>query len=83
MRFVVRNCCRRQAGHRLCSYIDRVIVLVNKFSEKDDDDLRESCNQVYEAFVKQCPEATKPHIQTVRFRCLLSSLNFYWIFNIL
>lgn len=57
--------CSRQAGHRLCSYIDRIMLLVNEFSQKDDDELREYCNQACEAFVQKCPEAITPHIKSV------------------
>lgn len=58
--------CSRQAGHRLCGYIDRIMVYVNEFSQKDDDDeLREFCNQACEAFVLRCPEAITPHIKSV------------------
>lgn len=41
------------------------MVLVNEFSQKDDDELREYCNQAYEAFIQRCPEAITPHIKSV------------------
>lgn len=59
--------CSRQAGHRLCNYIDRIMVLVNEFCQQDDDELREYCNQACEAFVQRCPEAITPHIKSVIF----------------
>lgn len=55
----------RQAGHRLCNHIDRVMTLLIKYSQQDDDELREFCLQACEAFVQRCPEAIKPHTQTV------------------
>lgn len=55
----------RQAGHRLCSYIDRIMVLIKEFCQKDDDELREYCNQACEAFVQRCPDAITPHIKSV------------------
>lgn len=55
----------RQAGHRLCNHIDRVMTLLTKYSQQDDDELREFCLQACEAFVQRCPEAIKPHTQTV------------------
>lgn len=55
----------RQAGHRLCGYIDRIMVLIKEFIQKDDDELREFCNQACEAFVQRCPEAITPHIKSV------------------
>lgn len=59
--------CSRQAGHRLCNYIDRIMVLINEYSQQDDDELREFCNQACEAFVQRCPEAITPHIKPVIF----------------
>lgn len=67
MHFVYLNC-SRQAGHRLCGYIDRIMVVINEFSQKDDDELREFCNQACEAFVQRCPEAITPHIKSVNLK---------------
>lgn len=56
----------RQAGYRLCNHINRIMVLIQEFSARDDDDeLREFCNQACEAFVQRCPEAIQPHIPLV------------------
>lgn len=44
------------------------MVLVNEFSRKDDDELREYCNQAFESFVQRCPEAITPHIRSVIFQ---------------
>lgn len=59
----------RQAGHRLC-HIDRVMQLLNQYSQRDDDELREFCLQACEAFVQRCPEAIKPHIPSIVDLCL-------------
>lgn len=56
----------RQAGYRLCSHINRAMVLLMKYSRCDDDELREFCLQACEAFVLRCPTAITPHISTVR-----------------
>uniref|UniRef100_A0A1B0DPX8 Stalled ribosome sensor GCN1-like HEAT repeats region domain-containing protein n=1 Tax=Phlebotomus papatasi TaxID=29031 RepID=A0A1B0DPX8_PHLPP len=55
----------RQAGHRLCNHIDRVMVLLNEYSQREDDELREFCLQACEAFIQRCPEAIVPHIPSV------------------
>lgn len=59
----------RQAGHRLC-HIDRVMQLLNNYSQRDDDELREFCLQACEAFVQRCPETIKPHIPSIVNLCL-------------
>lgn len=59
----------RQAGHRL-NHIDRVMQLLNQYSQRDDDELREFCLQACEAFVQRCPEAIKPHIPSIVDLCL-------------
>jgi cullin-associated NEDD8-dissociated protein 1 len=61
----------RQAGHRLCNHIDRVMRLLNQYSQRDDDELREFCLQAFEAFVlvKQ-DDAIKPHIPAIVDLCL-------------
>lgn len=59
----------RQAGHRL-SHLDRVMQLLNQYSQRDDDELREFCLQACEAFVQRCPEAIKPHIPSIVDLCL-------------
>lgn len=67
LHFSVVFLCSRQSGHRLCGYIDRIYVLIKEFSQKDDDELREFCNQACESFVQRCPEAITPHIKSVSF----------------
>lgn len=61
----------RQAGNRLCGYIDRIMVLIKEFIQKDDDELREFCNQACEAFVQRCPEAITPHITSVSWNSFI------------
>jgi len=56
----------RQAGHRLCNHIDRSMLLLSQYSQRDDDELREFCLQACEAFVMRCPDAINPHIPMVR-----------------
>lgn len=58
----------RQAGYRLCSHINRAMMLLMKYSRCDDDELREFCLQACEAFVLRCPTAIVPHISMVRFK---------------
>ncbi|EDW76056.1 uncharacterized protein Dwil_GK14870 [Drosophila willistoni] len=60
----------RQAGHRLCSHIDRAMHLLRQYSQRDDDELREFCLQACEAFVMRCPEAINPHIPMILELCL-------------
>ncbi|XP_055713494.1 cullin-associated NEDD8-dissociated protein 1 [Phlebotomus papatasi] len=60
----------RQAGHRLCNHIDRVMVLLNEYSQREDDELREFCLQACEAFIQRCPEAIVPHIPSIVSLCL-------------
>ncbi|XP_055681122.1 cullin-associated NEDD8-dissociated protein 1 [Lutzomyia longipalpis] len=60
----------RQAGHRLCNHIDRVMVLLNEYSQREDDELREFCLQACEAFIQRCPEAIVPHIPSIVALCL-------------
>lgn len=43
------------------------MVLIEEFSRRDDDELREFCNQACEAFVQRCPDAIGPHIPLVDF----------------
>lgn len=43
------------------------MLLVEEFSQCDDDELREFCNQAMEAFVQRCPEAMTEHIPAVNY----------------
>ncbi|XP_066101626.1 cullin-associated NEDD8-dissociated protein 2 isoform X1 [Saccopteryx bilineata] len=60
----------RQAGHRLGAHLDRLVPLVEEFCNLDDDELRESCLQAFEAFLKKCPKEMSPHVPSVTTLCL-------------
>ncbi|KAM8758930.1 cullin-associated NEDD8-dissociated protein 2 [Rhynchonycteris naso] len=60
----------RQAGHRLGTHLDRLVPLVEEFCNLDDDELRESCLQAFEAFLKKCPKEMGPHVPSVTRLCL-------------
>ncbi|XP_037960682.1 cullin-associated NEDD8-dissociated protein 1 [Teleopsis dalmanni] len=60
----------RQAGHRLCNYIDRAMLLLKEYSQREDDELREYCLQACEAFVIRCPEAVRPQVSMILELCL-------------
>lgn len=62
--------CRHAGGFRLYEHIDRVMTLLNQYSQRDDDELREFCLQACEAFVQRCPDAIKSHIPTIVNLCL-------------
>lgn len=64
----------RQAGHRLCNHINRIMVLLEEYSQREDDELREFCIQAWEAFVQRCPDAIKEHIPAVSDRMFPLSL---------
>ncbi|OXB52868.1 hypothetical protein ASZ78_002946, partial [Callipepla squamata] len=46
----------RQAGHRIGEYLEKIIPLVVKFCNVDDDELREYCIQAFESFVRSDEE---------------------------
>ncbi|XP_030163305.1 cullin-associated NEDD8-dissociated protein 2 [Lynx canadensis] len=60
----------RQAGHRLGAHLDRLMPLVEEFCNLDDDELRESCLQAFEAFLRKCPKEMGPHVPNVTSLCL-------------
>ncbi|XP_022354023.1 cullin-associated NEDD8-dissociated protein 2 isoform X4 [Enhydra lutris kenyoni] len=60
----------RQAGHRLGAHLDRLVPLVEEFCNVDDDELRESCLQALEAFLRKCPKEMGPHVPNVTSLCL-------------
>uniref|UniRef100_A0A2K6U865 Cullin associated and neddylation dissociated 2 (putative) n=1 Tax=Saimiri boliviensis boliviensis TaxID=39432 RepID=A0A2K6U865_SAIBB len=60
----------RQAGHRLGAHLDRLVPLVEDFCNLDDDELRESCLQAFEAFLRRCPKEMGPHVPNVTSLCL-------------
>uniref|UniRef100_A0A674JTK8 Cullin associated and neddylation dissociated 1 n=1 Tax=Terrapene triunguis TaxID=2587831 RepID=A0A674JTK8_9SAUR len=60
----------RQAGHRIGEYLEKIIPLVVKFCNVDDDELREYCIQAFESFVRRCPKEVYPHVSTIINICL-------------
>ncbi|KAG7278589.1 hypothetical protein CRUP_013331 [Coryphaenoides rupestris] len=60
----------RQAGHRIGEYLEKIIPLVVKFCNVDDDELREYCIQAFESFIRRCPKEVHPHVSTVISLCL-------------
>ncbi|XP_004613286.2 cullin-associated NEDD8-dissociated protein 2 [Sorex araneus] len=60
----------RQAGHRLGTHLDRLVPLVLEFCHLDDDELRESCLQALEAFLRKCPKEMGAHVPSVTSLCL-------------
>ncbi|XP_030071478.1 cullin-associated NEDD8-dissociated protein 1 [Microcaecilia unicolor] len=60
----------RQAGHRIGEYLEKIIPLVVKFCNVDDDELREYCIQAFESFVRRCPKEVYPHVSTIISICL-------------
>uniref|UniRef100_A0A673A3V2 Cullin-associated and neddylation-dissociated 1 n=1 Tax=Sphaeramia orbicularis TaxID=375764 RepID=A0A673A3V2_9TELE len=60
----------RQAGHRIGEYLEKIIPLVVKFCNVDDDELREYCIQAFESFVRRCPKEVYQHVPTIISICL-------------
>ncbi|EHH16162.1 hypothetical protein EGK_11406 [Macaca mulatta] len=60
----------RQSGHRPRAHLDRLVPLVEDFCNLDDDELRESCLQAFEAFLRKCPKEMGPHMPNVTSLCL-------------
>ncbi|NWR46442.1 CAND1 protein, partial [Regulus satrapa] len=51
-------------------YLEKIIPLVVKFCNVDDDELREYCIQAFESFVRRCPKEVYPHVSTIINICL-------------
>ncbi|XP_037658282.1 cullin-associated NEDD8-dissociated protein 2 isoform X1 [Choloepus didactylus] len=60
----------RQAGHRLGNHLDRLVPIVEEFCNVDDDELRESCLQAFEAFLRKCPKEMSLHVPNITSLCL-------------
>ncbi|CAH1272693.1 CAND1 [Branchiostoma lanceolatum] len=61
----------RAAGHRVGEHLERIIPLIVKFCQvEDDDELREYCIQAFESFVRRCPKEVSPHVPTIIALCL-------------
>ena len=55
----------RSNAPRFGKFLSRVAPSVIKYTELDDDELRENALQALEAFVLRCPTEITPHIDTV------------------
>lgn len=53
----------RQAGHRIGEYLEKIIPLVVKFCNVDDDELREYCIQAFESFVRRYRRRSTASVQ--------------------
>ncbi|XP_056615048.1 cullin-associated NEDD8-dissociated protein 2 [Triplophysa dalaica] len=60
----------RRGGHRIGEHLERIVPMVVKFCNVEDDELREFCFQAFEAFVSRCPKEMSSHIQTIIKLCL-------------
>ncbi|XP_010769791.1 cullin-associated NEDD8-dissociated protein 1-like [Notothenia coriiceps] len=60
----------RQGGHRVGEHLEKLIPMVLKFTDVEDDELREYCFQAFEAFIRSCPKEMSPHVSTVTKLCL-------------
>ncbi|TRY93810.1 hypothetical protein DNTS_012179 [Danionella cerebrum] len=60
----------RRGGHRIGEHLEKIVPMVVKFCNVEDDELREFCFQAFEAFVSRCPKEMSPHIQTIIKLCL-------------
>ncbi|XP_043934569.1 cullin-associated NEDD8-dissociated protein 1-like [Protopterus annectens] len=55
----------RQAGHRTGEYLEKIIPLVTRYCDVEDDELREYCFQAFESFVRRCPKEMSTHLLSV------------------
>ena len=62
----------RQAGHRFGDHVERVVPLVLKYAQVEDDELREHCLQACENMVYKCGKEITPHIPTITKLCLVN-----------
>ncbi|KAF1488652.1 Cullin-associated NEDD8-dissociated protein 1, partial [Pygoscelis antarcticus] len=67
----------RQAGHRIGEHLEKIIPLIVRYCNVEDDELREYCFQAFESFVRRificrdrCPKEIDPHIPNVMELCL-------------
>ncbi|EHB14298.1 Cullin-associated NEDD8-dissociated protein 2 [Heterocephalus glaber] len=51
-------------------HLDRLVPLLEEFCGLEDDELRESCLQACEAFLRKCPKEMGPHVPRVTSLCL-------------
>ena len=60
----------RQAGHRFGDHVEKVVPMVLKYAQVEDDELREHCLQVCENMVYKCGKEISPHIPVITNLCL-------------
>ncbi|KAF7693162.1 hypothetical protein HF521_008478 [Silurus meridionalis] len=60
----------QHGGHRIGEHLEKIIPMLVKFCNVEDDELRENCFQAFEAFVRKCPKEMSPHIPMVINLCL-------------
>uniref|UniRef100_A0A8C2DUM3 Cullin-associated and neddylation-dissociated 2 (putative) n=1 Tax=Cyprinus carpio TaxID=7962 RepID=A0A8C2DUM3_CYPCA len=60
----------RRGGHRIGEHLQKIVPMVVKFCNVEDDELREFCFQAFEAFVSRCPKEMSPNIQAIIKLCL-------------
>ncbi|KAG9510927.1 Cullin-associated NEDD8-dissociated protein 1, partial [Fragariocoptes setiger] len=60
----------RAAGHRSTGLLDDFIPIVQQFCAVPDDELREFCLQVFEAFVRRCPHEIVRYLPQIVKICL-------------
>ncbi|XP_064651957.1 cullin-associated NEDD8-dissociated protein 1-like [Lineus longissimus] len=60
----------RQAGHRIGEYLEKIVPIVMKFCQVEDDELREFCIQAFESFIRRCPKEIHSHIPPITTICL-------------
>ncbi|KAG3295140.1 putative cullin associated and neddylation dissociated 2 (putative) [Ictidomys tridecemlineatus] len=72
--FIFAKSLPRGRCHPACkvvrAHLDRLVPLVEEFCNLDDDELRESCLQAFEAFLRKCPKEMDPHVANVTSLCL-------------
>ncbi|ROI83697.1 Cullin-associated NEDD8-dissociated protein 1 [Anabarilius grahami] len=60
----------RRGGHRIGEHLEKIVPMVVKFCNVEDDELREFCFQAFEAFFSRCPKEMSPHLPTIIKLCL-------------
>uniref|UniRef100_A0A671PRT6 Cullin-associated NEDD8-dissociated protein 1-like n=1 Tax=Sinocyclocheilus anshuiensis TaxID=1608454 RepID=A0A671PRT6_9TELE len=60
----------RRGGHRIGEHLQKIVPMVVKFCNVEDDELREFCFQAFEAFVSRCQKEMSPNIQAIIKLCL-------------
>jgi len=60
----------RMAGHRFGDHVERVMPLVMKYAEQEDDELKENVLQACEAMVCKCGSEMSTHIPGIMTLCL-------------